>query len=174
MADATDTMPRDAESTAAAPEAQPEGQPATAPAPPPEPQALALVCERSVPLDELMNTDNRLTDLPNVYVLRFPCSGMIKPSLAQLALDEGWDGVVVVGCGIGDCHFREGNIFARERFRGERAPNKFRRMDQRRVCLLWRAVSEGQEFVDEVRGFLRQLETMPRNEGKNGKGKGRR
>lgn len=128
-----------------------------------EPQVLALVCERSVPIDELMGADNRLRELPNVQVIRFPCSGMIKPSLAQLALDEGWDGVVVVGCGVGDCHYREGNLWARERFRGDRAPNKFKRMDQQRVQLLWHAIPEAGEFTGAVGEFCRRLAQMPPN-----------
>lgn len=128
-----------------------------------EPQVLALICERSVPVDELVGPDAKLVGLPNVHVLRFPCSGMIKPSLAQLALDEGWDGVVVVGCGVGDCHFREGNLWARERLLGERAPNKFKRMDQARVQLLWHAIPESDEFLGHVRVFIAKLAALPPN-----------
>lgn len=131
-----------------------------------EPQILALICERSVPVDQLTNADQRLRDASHVYVLRFPCSGMIKPSLAQLALDEGWDGVVVVGCAVGDCHFREGNLWARERFLGDRAPNKFRRMDQRRVSLVWRALTESDEFLQRVNEFTAELRTLGPNMGK--------
>jgi len=130
------------------------------------PQVLALICERSVPVDELVNADQRLREAEHVYVLRFPCSGMIKPSLAQLALDEGWDGVVVVGCAVGDCHFREGNLWARERFLGDRAPNKFRRMDQRRVSLVWRALTESGEFLKKVNEFTSELRAMGPNPGK--------
>ena len=140
--------------------------PAMATAPPADAtdlQVLALICERSVPLDDLMDRDNRLRGAEHVYVIRFPCSGMIKPSLAQIALDEGWDGVLVVGCAVGDCHFREGNLWARERFRGDRAPNKFRRMDQRRVGLVWRAASEADEFLKEVADFTRMLRELPLN-----------
>lgn len=136
------------------------------------PQVLALVCERSIELDRLMDTEGRLTAAPNVFVLRFPCSGMIKPSLAQLALDEGWDGVIVTGCAVGDCHFREGNLWARERFRGDRAPNKFRRMDQQRVALLWRALSENDEFLAEVNQFVERLRDLPPNvRSEDGKGR---
>lgn len=144
-------------------EAAAPAAPDATPGAPFEPQVLALICERSVPIDEMMGSDERLAALPNVHVLRFPCSGMIKPSLAQLALDEGWDGVVVTGCGVGDCHFREGNFWARERFLGDRAPNKFRRMEQQRVALVWKAASEPDEFLAEVRTFLRALQEMPPN-----------
>ncbi|MCC7492569.1 MAG: hydrogenase iron-sulfur subunit [Fimbriimonadaceae bacterium] len=148
---------------------------ATPPAAPFVPQVLALVCERSVPIDELIGPDQRLRDAPQVYVLRFPCSGMIKPSLAQLALDEGWDGVLVVGCAVGDCHFREGNLWARERFLGGRAPNKFRRMDQQRVSLLWRAASEAGPFLSEVGSFCDHLRTLPPNlRSDDGKGRKRK
>ncbi len=130
------------------------------------PQILALICERSVPVNELINADQRLREAEHVYVLRFPCSGMIKPSLAQLALDEGWDGVVVVGCAVGDCHFREGNLWARERFLGDRAPNKFRRMDQRRVSMVWRALTERDEFLTRVNDFTAELRKLGPNAGK--------
>ncbi len=140
-----------------------------------QPQVLALVCERSVALDELMDADSRLRGAAHVYIIRFPCSGMIKPSLAQLALDEGWDGVIVVGCAVGDCHFREGNLWARERFRGERAPNKFRRMDQDRVALCWRALTENDAFRDEVGRFCDHLRRLPPNtRSEDGKGKKRK
>lgn len=139
------------------------------------PQILALICERSVALDEILDADDRVRGAEHVKVLRFPCSGMIKPSLAQLALDEGWDGVIVVGCAVGDCHFREGNLWARERFRGDRAPNKFRRMDQRRVALFWRAIPETDEFMAEVGQFTERVAALPPNVRKpDGKRKGRR
>jgi F420-non-reducing hydrogenase iron-sulfur subunit len=152
---------------------------ATAPATPAAetafaPQVLALICERSVAVDELVNADQRLKEAEHVYVLRFPCSGMIKPSLAQLALDEGWDGVIVVGCAVGDCHFREGNLWARERFLGARAPNKFRRMDQRRVALVWRALTECDEFLSSVSDFTALLRTLGPNPGKQEDGKASR
>ena len=140
-----------------------ETESAPLPVAPYTPQVLALICERSVPIADLVDAESRLKGAEHVFVLRFPCSGMIKPALAQLALDEGWDGVIVVGCAVGDCHFREGNLWARERFRGDRAPNKFRRMDQRRVALLWRAIPEGEEFMQTVRDFTAGLAELPPN-----------
>ncbi len=52
---------------------------------------------------------------PNVRVINAPCTGRMDPSLILTALREGADGVLVVGCQPGECHYQEGNLFARRR-----------------------------------------------------------
>ncbi len=44
----------------------------------------------------------------NVRVIHIPCSGRIDPQLALYALAGGIDGVLVVGCQPGECHFKRG------------------------------------------------------------------
>lgn len=52
---------------------------------------------------------------PNVHVVRVPCSGRVDPQLVLQAFREGADGVVVLACHPGDCHFKEGNVRAERR-----------------------------------------------------------
>jgi F420-non-reducing hydrogenase iron-sulfur subunit len=44
-----------------------------------------------------------------------PCTGRIEESLLLKAFENGADGVMVVGCLQGDCHYISGNIRARAR-----------------------------------------------------------
>jgi F420-non-reducing hydrogenase iron-sulfur subunit len=131
------------------------------PAPEP-PKIIGLVCERSVPLNGLLDGDSRLKELPNVRLLTFPCSGMIKPQLVELALNKGADGVFICGCATGDCHYREGNLFIRERIQRLRPPNLRHSTDPDRIGMMWKALPEAGQFLERVREFQARVAAMPR------------
>jgi coenzyme F420-reducing hydrogenase delta subunit len=44
-----------------------------------------------------------------------PCTGRVSPLHLLSALAEGADGVMVAGCLLGQCHYREGNFNAVDR-----------------------------------------------------------
>jgi F420-non-reducing hydrogenase iron-sulfur subunit len=46
---------------------------------------------------------------PNVDIIKVMCSGRIDPELIATAFARGADGVMVLGCHIGDCHYASGN-----------------------------------------------------------------
>jgi len=48
-------------------------------------------------------------------VVELPCSGKIDALYLLKAFEAGADGVMVVGCSEGDCHYLEGNLRARKR-----------------------------------------------------------
>ena len=54
---------------------------------------------------------------PNVYVIKVMCSGRIDPQFVLKAFDNGADGVIILGCHPGDCHYKEGNYRALQRHR---------------------------------------------------------
>jgi coenzyme F420-reducing hydrogenase delta subunit/heterodisulfide reductase subunit C len=49
---------------------------------------------------------------PNVRIVTIPCSGRVDPQSILLALTEGVDGVLVIGCDPGQCHYKQGNFVA--------------------------------------------------------------
>jgi coenzyme F420-reducing hydrogenase delta subunit len=57
----------------------------------------------------------RLDYPPNVKIIRVPCSGKVDVLHLLRAIQKGADGVYVVGCLEGTCHYNEGNYRARER-----------------------------------------------------------
>jgi F420-non-reducing hydrogenase iron-sulfur subunit len=52
---------------------------------------------------------------PNVSVIRVMCSGRIDPEFVLEAYRGGADGVVILACHPGDCHYKEGNYRAIQR-----------------------------------------------------------
>jgi F420-non-reducing hydrogenase iron-sulfur subunit len=51
----------------------------------------------------------RMKYAPNIDIVKVMCSGRIDPELITAAFAEGADGVLVLGCHIGDCHYVSGN-----------------------------------------------------------------
>jgi F420-non-reducing hydrogenase iron-sulfur subunit len=51
----------------------------------------------------------------NFRIVRVPCTGKVDIIHILRAFEKGADGVYVVGCMEGDCHYNEGNFRARKR-----------------------------------------------------------
>ena len=54
---------------------------------------------------------------PNVRVVRVMCTGRVDPQFVLKAYDEGADGVLILGCHPGDCHYKEQNYRMIQRHR---------------------------------------------------------
>lgn len=114
---------------------------------------IGIVCERSVSLRDAVDARGYLKDAPNVKIIFVPCSGHIQPIMIETGLKKGADGVFCTGCRIGDCHYREGNKFLRERLMGERMPKLKPTVDKRRVEAYWLSAVEYDTFLRLVREF---------------------
>jgi ferredoxin len=76
------------------------------------------------------------------------------------AFDEGADGVLVLGCHIGECHYDTGNHRAAKRIPTLKSMMAFAGLDPQRLHLDWVSASEGERFsrlVTEFTDTLRQL-----------------
>ena len=51
----------------------------------------------------------------NLKIIRVMCSGRVDPCLILEAFHQGADGVVVMACRRGECHYKTGNIQALKR-----------------------------------------------------------
>lgn len=121
-------------------------------------KVITLICERACDLNDAVDEKARLKDEPSVHVVKFPCSGMIQPLMVEAAFKAGAQGVIVTGCQMGDCYYREGNKMIRERLLGGRPPGLKKTVDRRRVLGLWlqrkqtsRLISEAKDFVAKMR-----------------------
>jgi len=54
---------------------------------------------------------------PNVSVIKVMCSGRVDPQFVMQAFQKGADGVIILACHPGDCHYKEGNYRAVQRHR---------------------------------------------------------
>ena len=117
---------------------------------------LGIVCERSVDLKKRVEK-NKLKDKNNVAIVELTCSGMIQPIMLEEAFKAGAEGVFVMGCQIGDCHFREGNKWCQERLLGQRPPNIKKTVDKNKVRGYWLAKCDYKKFLDKLNKFEEDL-----------------
>ncbi|MHB9154704.1 MAG: hydrogenase iron-sulfur subunit [Endomicrobiales bacterium] len=86
-------------------------------------------------------------DVPaNLKVIRVMCSGRVDPQFILQAFKEGADGVMVLGCHPGDCHYQSGNYKALRRMKLlEKILSQFG-IEKERFRLDWVSASEGEKF----------------------------
>jgi len=77
-----------------------------------EPRILAFLCQWSIHSDQEWAA---LQDYGSdaVRIVNLPCSGRVDPEMILLALTSGADGVLVVGCKEGECHYVRGTYLGR-------------------------------------------------------------
>ncbi len=103
-------------------------------------------------------------EVPSSFsVIRVMCSGRVDPVLAATALLRGADGVLVAGCHPGDCHYREGNYYARRRFALLRKTAETLGLDSERLALAWVSASEGQKFSEVANTFTEKIKRLGPN-----------
>ncbi|MCP5066682.1 MAG: hydrogenase iron-sulfur subunit, partial [bacterium] len=64
----------------------------------------------------------RCRELPNYHVLEVPCVGWVHSLMIERAFRRGAGGVLLVACGPGECLYREGAQWERQRLEGAREP----------------------------------------------------
>lgn len=127
---------------------------------------ITLICERAADLGNAVDSSGSVSEVPGMKVIKFPCSGMIQPLMIEAALKGGAEGVIVCGCQIGDCYYREGNRMIRERLLGDRPPTLKKATDRRRILALWLAKPQRQRFMAESKEFIASLKNLPEPEKK--------
>jgi coenzyme F420-reducing hydrogenase delta subunit len=99
----------------------------------------------------------------NIRVIRIPCSGRVSPKMLLTAFHRGADGVWVSGCHPGDCHYIEGNYYARRKFALFKSFLEYNGIEPGRIHFSWISSAEGVKFADtaiQVIEEVRQLEPL--------------
>ena len=103
----------------------------------------------------------RLGQPTDLRVIRVPCSGRINPLFILKALMGGADGVLVSGCHPRDCHYAEGNFYARRRLEMCKNLLPAAGIDPERFEYTWVSASEGQRWQHVVTEFTRRIHALP-------------
>ena len=90
---------------------------------------------------------SRLQYPPNIRVIRVPCSGRISPKFILAALRNGADGIWVSGCHPGDCHYIEGNYYARRKFTLLKNLLEYTGLEPGRLHFSWISSAESTKFA---------------------------
>ncbi len=106
----------------------------------------------------------------NVRVIRVMCSGRIRPEAVFKALDNGIDGVLVLGCHIGDCHYLTGNHRTAKRMLVLEKLLGYMGVNPKRLRIDWISASEGEKFQRTITEFTEQIRKLgPANGGSHGR-----
>jgi len=119
------------------------------------------MCERSADVNDLLDADGKIKSVDGLHAVKLPCSGMVQPIMIEAALKQGAAGVIVCGCQIGDCYYREGNKMIRERLLGERVPTLKKATDRRRILALWLSRPQKERFIAEAGEFVKFVQGLP-------------
>jgi heterodisulfide reductase subunit A len=103
---------------------------------------------------------SRIQYPPNVRILRIPCSGRVDVNHIMTAFQNGADGVVITGCLIGDCHYIDGNVKAKERADILKKSIKALGINPKRLEMEFASSSEGQKFANIITEFTKQIEAL--------------
>lgn len=84
----------------------------------------------------------------DVKLIRVMCSGRVDPQFVLDAFRKGADGVIILGCHPGDCHYRNGNIKTMKRIMLLKLMLKQFGINEERLKLDWVAAGEAQKFKE--------------------------
>jgi coenzyme F420-reducing hydrogenase delta subunit len=96
----------------------------------------------------------------DLRIIRVPCSGRIDPLFVVKSLLNGADGVLVSGCHPRDCHYSEGNFYARRRLEVLKRFLPILGFDERRFEYTWVSASEGQKWKTVVSTFTERIHDL--------------
>jgi F420-non-reducing hydrogenase iron-sulfur subunit len=102
----------------------------------------------------------RLDYPTNIKVIKVPCSGRVDSLTLLKAVESGVDGVCVIGCMEGECHFIKGNLRAKKRVRYAKEILEEVGLDPGRVEMFHVSAADGQGFAVIARKITAQIQAL--------------
>jgi F420-non-reducing hydrogenase iron-sulfur subunit len=96
-------------------------------------------------------------------VIRVMCSGRIDPLFVLKAFLKGADGVMMMGCHPGDCHYQKGNYNARRRYVTLNNILDTLGLEKDRVGLWWVSASEAPRYKQVTTDFAETVNKLGPN-----------
>ncbi|PIP38464.1 MAG: heterodisulfide reductase subunit MvhD [Desulfobacterales bacterium CG23_combo_of_CG06-09_8_20_14_all_51_8] len=125
-----------------------------------EPKIIAFFCNWCTYGAADLAGVSRMEYPPNIRVIRIPCSGRVSPKFILSAFREGADGVWVSGCHPGDCHYIEGNYYARRKFALFKNLLEHTGIEPGRLHFSWISSAESTKFVAVVNEVVSAVKAL--------------
>jgi F420-non-reducing hydrogenase iron-sulfur subunit len=125
-----------------------------------EPRIVGFLCNWCSYTGADLAGTSRKKYAPNVRVIRVMCSGRVEPTFILKAFREGADGVIILGCHPGDCHYAEGNYKTMRRYPLLKKVIKQFGLEDGRLRLDWVSASEGDRFAQVVNEMTEQVRKL--------------
>jgi F420-non-reducing hydrogenase iron-sulfur subunit len=105
----------------------------------------------------------RLQYPANIKIVRVPCTGKVDVIHILRAFEKGADGVCVIGCMEGECHFNSGNLMARRRVEQTQKILDTIGIGGQRAKMFNLSSSEGPRFARYATDFTNEIKEMGPN-----------
>jgi len=125
-----------------------------------EPKIVGILCNWCSYAGADLAGISRKKFAPNVRVIRVMCSGRVEPTFILKAFQAGADGVIILGCHPGDCHYIEGNYKTMRRIPLLKKMLAQFGIEDERVRLEWVSASEGDRFASIVNEMTEEVRKL--------------
>jgi F420-non-reducing hydrogenase iron-sulfur subunit len=125
-----------------------------------EPKIVALLCKWCSSAGSDLAGITRTQYPPNATPIMVMCSGSVSPLYILTAFKKGADGVLVSGCHPGDCHYLEGNYYARRRITLLKNLLGYVGLEPERFQMSWVSASEGGKFAEIMTDFVEEIRPL--------------
>ncbi len=98
-----------------------------------------------------------LTYPEDFKIVRVMCSGRIDPQHIAQAFALGANGVLVLGCRLGECHYKEGNRHALKRIGLLKQLLPYFGIDSRRLKCAWISANDHERLVELIQEMKKEL-----------------
>jgi len=125
-----------------------------------EPKIVAFLCNWC----SYTGADNagiaRMKSPPHVLPIRLMCSGRVSPEMILRCFRAGADGVLVLGCHLGDCHYINGNHRTAKRIPLVQRLLGYVGINPERLRLDWVSSAEAPKFVQITTEFVEKIRSL--------------
>ena len=128
-----------------------------------EPKIVGFLCNWCSYAGADLAGTSRMRYPQNLRIIRVPCSGRVDPLFVLKAFQDGADGVMVLGCHPGDCHYQQGNYFAQRRYALMHRLLEFTGIESERLYVEWVSASEGRKFASVATNFTETVRALGRS-----------
>ena len=128
-----------------------------------KPKILAFCCNWCAYAGADLAGVSRFQMPTDVRVIRVMCSGRVPPELIIRALANGLDGVMILGCHPGECHYSEGNYLTRRRAHVLKRLLMYIGIEPERFQLRWVSAAEAAKFTAVVKEVTDKITALGPN-----------
>jgi F420-non-reducing hydrogenase iron-sulfur subunit len=128
-----------------------------------KPKILAFCCNWCAYAGADLAGVSRFQMPTDVRVIRVMCSGRVPPELVIRALANGLDGVMILGCHPGECHYSEGNYLTRRRAHVLKRLLMYIGIEPERFQLRWVSAAEAAKFTAVVKEVTDKITALGPN-----------
>lgn len=95
-----------------------------------------------------------------VHVINIMCSGRVEPSFIIEAFTRGADGVMIVACPPGDCHYISGNLKTQRMVLLLKTMLPQLGIDPKRLHLIWHSNSKDTKVETRISEFAKTIASL--------------